>query len=170
MKSRILDQITTDVQDKTFASYVDQYKTVHCAMTNVLEDTSVDYEVVANEIAKQFECIRLAYGRICDMLAEKKYIKRDYKGIYQVEPTSEEDKYYDYMDILKTADASFTAARDIKKNFDEKIRDSKIYGDKIYYRIPFECKSTLAGLCLIMQTLLDTVSKFSDCYLYSNPE
>lgn len=156
MKTGIANKMTRIADNRImFPANDSDYKVVHQAMISTLNSKSMDYSEASDDIKKQFEIIVRAYGNICDILAEKNYIKRDYKGICQVEPLSGEDTDYDYMDVLETADSIFTAARDIKDNFEDHVR-LNIASKREY----FEKVSILTGICLLMKELVTEVSSY----------
>ena len=110
MKIEINAEVISNVFNKTVNRYKKEASTACALMDCIMDEEEINSDKVIAAASGKLETLKVSFGLICDILAEKNYIKRD--SIYGVGElfSSKEDLDADYMDILKTAYASLKTA------------------------------------------------------------
>lgn len=110
MKTEINSEGIPNVFNKAVNRYKKVASTACALMDCIMDEAEINSDEVIATASDKLEIFKVSFGLICDILAEKNYIKRD--SIYGVSDlfSSREDLDSDYMSILKAAYASLKAA------------------------------------------------------------
>lgn len=149
MENKITDRITTVVRQKVSNIYAMKHYNI---ASNLFDDMTYDRKKAVEELEKQVGCAVTAFNCVWDILVNKNYITRDEEdGKYSIvgADTDEADSVK-ANDILMTAAASLSSAFSIKHKFLVLVDKPAIE----YY----SCRSTLAGICLLMSELIEEAS------------